>query len=165
VDIRRLVVDLGRERTVLLSTHVMQEVEATCSRLLILRKGKLVAEGSVEALLARREGTSRYVAEIEGQDVAEALATLPGVQRVHTAPADGRLRVQLEAAGDTELRPVIFGLARERSWVLWELHREHASLEQLFRELTREGTDGEEVVPAAGGSTETALSGAGEAKP
>jgi ABC-2 type transport system ATP-binding protein len=136
VDIRRLVVELGRERTVLLSTHVMQEVEATCSRLLILRKGKLVAEGSVEALLAKREGTARYVAEIEGEGVAEALGSLPGIQRLDATPVDGRLRVQLEASGE-ELRPMIFGLARERSWVLWELHREHASLEQLFRELTR----------------------------
>jgi ABC-2 type transport system ATP-binding protein len=158
VDIRRLVVDLGRERTVLLSTHVMQEVEATCSRLLILRKGKLVAEGSVGALLAQREGTARYTAEIDGNGVAEALSSLPGVQRVDTAPVDGRLRVQLEAAADGELRPAIFGLARERSWTLWELHREHASLEQLFRELTREGgvATGDDAAEADGASASDA---------
>jgi hypothetical protein len=79
------------------------------------------------------------VAETGGPGVAEALASLPGVLRVDATPVDGRVRVQLEASGESELRPVIFGLARERSWVLWELHREHASLEQLFRELTREG--------------------------
>jgi len=160
VDIRRLVVALGRERTVLLSTHVMQEVEATCSRLLILRKGKLVAEGSVAALLSQRQGTARYVAEIEGEGVEEALASLPGVQRVDAAATDGRLRVQLEASGEGELRPVIFGLARERSWVLWELHREHASLEQLFRELTREGAG---VVDEAVAESVVAADGASDA--
>ncbi|MGY8777306.1 MAG: ABC transporter ATP-binding protein, partial [Longimicrobiales bacterium] len=63
VEIRRLVGSLGRERTVLLSTHVMQEVEATCSRLVILREGELAAEGTVQELIAGRTGGVRYVVE------------------------------------------------------------------------------------------------------
>jgi ABC-2 type transport system ATP-binding protein len=138
VEIRRLVGSLGRERTVLLSTHVMQEVEATCSRLVILSRGKLAADGSVQDLLASRSGAARYVVEAEGQGVAEALASLPGVTGHVEEQVEGRARVQLDTSGDSELRPDIFRVARDRGWTLWELHRERASLEQLFRSLTVE---------------------------
>ena len=150
VDIRRLVVELGRERTVLLSTHVMQEVEATCSRLLILNNGRLAAEGSVQDLLAQRTGAVRYVAEIEGEGVEEALVSLPGVRSHRTEEVDGRVRVHLEASDNEELRPLIFVLAKDRDWTLWELHRERVSLEQVFRDLTREGGSEEEPEAADG---------------
>ena len=136
VDIRRLVGELGRERTVLLSTHVMQEVEATCSRLLILSRGRLAAEGTVQELLAARTGGARYVVEARGEGVAERLASLEGVGSSEAQEVEGRTRVVLHADGDGELRPTIFELARRQGWTLWELHRERASLEQLFRELT-----------------------------
>jgi ABC-2 type transport system ATP-binding protein len=146
VEIRRLVGDLGRERTVLLSTHVMQEVEATCSRLLILRRGRLVARGSVEDLLASGSGAARYVVEVEGEGATAALAGLDGVSSHHTEAVDGRTRVHLETGGDRELRPVIFELARERGWTLWELHRERVSLEQVFRDLTGDASEESELV-------------------
>ncbi len=138
VEIRRLVSNLGRERTVLLSTHVMQEVEATCSRLVILRRGRLAAEGSVQDLLSSRTGGAQYLVEAEGEGVAEALAALPGVTAHSAEQLQGRVRVHLDTGADGELRPDIFAMARDRGWTLWELHRERASLEQLFRDLTAE---------------------------
>jgi gliding motility-associated transport system ATP-binding protein len=141
VEIRRLVSTLGRERTVILSTHVMQEVEATCSRLIILSEGKLAADGSVQELLASRTGGVRYVVEAVGDGVADALAGLAGVSGHSSDVVDGRVCVHLDAAGDDDLRPKIFELARDRSWTLWELHRERASLEQVFRHLTSESRD------------------------
>ena len=143
VEIRRLVSTLGRERTVLLSTHVMQEVEATCSRLVILSQGHLAAEGSVQSLLANKTGGARYVVEAEGSGVSESLGALPGVTSHNVENASGRVRVTLEASGDRELRPDIFAMARDRGWTLWELHRERASLEQLFRSLTVEAAEPE----------------------
>ena len=143
VEIRRLVSSLGRERTVLLSTHVMQEVEATCSRLVILSRGRLAAEGNVQDLLASRTGGARYVVEADGDAIADALASLPGVTGHSAEQVHGRVRVQLDAGGDGELRPDIFAMARDRGWTLWELHRERASLEQLFRDLTTEGVGGD----------------------
>ncbi len=137
VEIRKLVASLGRERTVLLSTHVMQEVEATCSRLVILRKGRLAAEGVVQDLIANRTGGVRYIVEAEGEGVAEALSALPQVLRSDAEAVEGRVRVRLDSKGE-ELRPRIFEMARDRGWTLWELHREAASLEQLFRDLTAE---------------------------
>ena len=150
VEIRRLVGSLGRERTVLLSTHVMQEVEATCSRLVILSRGRLAAEGSVQDLLASRTGGARYVVEAAGEEVAAALATLPGVTGHSAEEVHGRARVHLDVAGDQELRPEIFGMARDRGWTLWELHRERASLEQLFRSLTAEAVDSGAEAAATG---------------
>ncbi len=146
VEIRRLVSTLGRERTVLLSTHVMQEVEATCSRLVILSQGHLAAEGSVQELMARRTGGARYIVEAEGGGVAESLGMLRGVISHGSELVNGRVRVTLEAGDELELRPEIFAMARDRGWTLWELHRERASLEQIFRSLTVEAPAAE--VPA-----------------
>jgi len=160
VEIRKLVNSLGDDRTVILSTHVMQEVEATCDRLLIISKGAITADGTVAELMDAGRGISRYTVEAEGEGVAEALGRLPGVADQATEAVNGRTRVRLETTGDQELRPEIFNLATERGWVLWELHRERATLEQVFRELTMddggEPEDGGEVqehgeVPEHGG--------------
>lgn len=136
VEIRRLVSALGRERTVILSTHVMQEVEATCTRLIIINRGTVVADGSVKDLLAGQNDLSTYVVEAAGTGVADGIAALPGVERVTADPLDGRVRVRFGARGGESLGPRIYELARDRGWVLWELHRERASIEDLFRQLT-----------------------------
>ena len=138
VEIRKLVNSLGTERTVILSTHVMQEVEAVCDRLLIISNGAIAADGTVAQLKDAARGVTRYTVEAEGRDVAETLHELPGVTDHFSEPVDGRLRVHLEAADDHELRPEIFRLATEHGWVLWELTRERATLEELFHELTME---------------------------
>ncbi len=136
VEIRKLVSSLGSERTVILSTHVMQEVEATCDRLLVISRGAIAADGTVSELMDAGRDISRYTVEAAGDGVVEALRGLPGVAD-HTAEAvDGRVRVRLETRGAQELRPEIFNLATRHGWVLWELRRERATLEQVFRELT-----------------------------
>ncbi len=103
---------------------------------MILNEGRLAAEGTVQELIASRTGGVRYVVEAEGQGVADALSSLAGVTGHSVDELDGRVRVELIAGDTRELRPEIFGLARDRGWTLWELHREKASLEQLFRTLT-----------------------------
>ncbi|MEC9355626.1 MAG: ATP-binding cassette domain-containing protein [Gemmatimonadota bacterium] len=139
VEIRRLVANLGRERTVLLSTHVMQEVEATCSRLVILSRGALAAIGSVQDLLANQSGAARYIIEAQGSGITEALSGMSGVSGHTVQEVEGRVRVTLEVITEEDLRPKIFSVARDNNWMLWELHRERASLEQVFRDLTSEG--------------------------
>lgn len=142
VEIRRLVGALGRERTVVLSTHVMQEVESTCSRLVILRRGRLAADGPVDDLIADRTAGVRYVVEAEGEGVASVLAGLPGVSGHTERSLEGRTRMELHSREGRELRPEIFAMARDRGWTLWELHREKPSLEQLFRDLTGDEAEG-----------------------
>ena len=138
VEIRRLIATLGRDRTVILSTHVLSEVQHTCSRLLVISRGKIVADGPVDRLIQQAEGAVAIAVEAAGTGIAEALRELPGVRRVEAGrSADGRVAVTLTADGGTDLRPEIFGLAKSRGWTLYELHEERASLEELFRQLTR----------------------------
>src|SRR5438309_2092884 len=122
VEIRRLIGALGRDRTVILSTHVLSEVQHTCSRLLIISRGKIVADGPVDRLIQQAEGAVEIAVEAAGAGVAEALGQLPGVRRVEPGrAADGRVAVTVTADGGTDLRPEIFGLAKARGWTLYEL--------------------------------------------
>ena len=143
LEIRRLIQHLGSERTVLLCTHVLSEVRHTCSRLLIIHKGKIVADGQVEELVAKASGTVQVLVEVEGDGVADALASLDGVSEVVPLEAarDGRTVVMVTSASSRDLRPDIFGVARDRGWTLFELHQEAASLEELFLQLTADDPD------------------------
>jgi len=137
VEIRRLIGDLGRERTVMLSTHVLPEVQHTCSRLLIINRGHVVADGGVAELVNRAGGGSRISVEVVGKDVERLLAAIPGVHRVDREDAtDGRVRVSVMTMGGRDLRGDVFDLAKASGWRLLELHQEAGSLEDLFRELT-----------------------------
>src|SRR5437899_1081124 len=147
VEIRRLIGALGKDRTVILSTHVLSEVHQTCSRLLIISRGKIVADGPVDRLIAQAAGAGGGAGAIEiaveaaGAGVAEALGQLSGVRRVTPAPVavDGRVAVTLTADGSRDLRPEIFALAQSRGWTLYELHRQAGTLEDLFHQLTQPG--------------------------
>jgi ABC-2 type transport system ATP-binding protein len=139
VEMRHLIATLGKDRTVILSTHVLSEVQHTCSRLLIISRGKIVADGPVERLIQQAEGAIEIAVEAAGAGVVEALGKLPGVR--HVSPghpsSGGRVAVTLTADGSSDLRPEIFGLAKTRGWTLYELHQEAGSLEDLFQQLTR----------------------------
>jgi ABC-2 type transport system ATP-binding protein len=141
VEIRRLISDLGRERTVMLSTHVLPEVQFTCSRLLIINRGKIVADGAVDTLVGQATSGVRVSVEASGSELEQHLASLPGVNGVERREAtDGRVKLSVTAVG-SDIRPRIFELAKSRGWVLYELHQEAGSLEDLFRQLTAgEGT-------------------------
>src|SRR2546426_5385931 len=109
VEIRRLIGALGKDRTVILSTHVLSEVQQTCSRLLIINRGKIVADGAVDRLIAQAAGAVEIAVEASGAGVAEALGKLPGVRRVTPAavPGDGRVPVTLTVDRAPALRPEI----------------------------------------------------------
>jgi len=144
VEIRSLITQLGEDRTVLLSTHVMQEVRRTCSRVVIINRGQLVADGSVEDLVSAGGAGTRVTVELEAP-AAEAQAALAGLAGVHSAEpiedaAQGRVR--LTVLGDGDPRREVFELASARGWPLWELHLERKSLEDLFRQLTTVEVDG-----------------------
>jgi ABC-2 type transport system ATP-binding protein len=137
VEIRHLISDLGRDRTVLLSTHVLSEVRQSCSRLLIINQGKIVADGGVDALLQRAEGGVQITVEASGAGVAQKLGALAGVTAADpTHTPSGRIRVTLSVTSERDLRPEIFALATREGWTLYELHQEQGSLEALFRQLT-----------------------------
>ena len=141
VEIRQLIGTLGRDRTVLLSTHVLSEVQQSCSRLLIISRGKIVADGPVDRLIERASGAVEIAVEAAGDGIAQALHGLPGARNVAVSRTggDGRVALTLTADRTADLRPEIFALAKARGWTLYELHQETGSLEELFRQLTAGG--------------------------
>ncbi len=135
IAIRELIRELGRESTLVLSTHILPEVELLCDRVMIIDRGKLVAEGSPESLRANSAGDTRVGVVLKGSppDAASILSALPGVTRVEAA-ANGRFEVLCAGAADP--REAIFRTAADRGWTLLELVQSRASLEDVFVRLT-----------------------------
>jgi ABC-2 type transport system ATP-binding protein len=137
VEIRRLIGDLGQDRTVILSTHVLSEVQHTCSRLLVIHRGAIAADGPVETLTRQAQGAVMVTVEAAGAGIAERLGALDGVREItESRERDGRVQLTLAADGATDVRPQIFEAAKAHDWTLYELHQESGSLEDLFRQLT-----------------------------
>ena len=141
LTIRDLIRSLGQERTVMLSTHVMQEVENTCERILLISRGRLVADSPVKELLQKAQGIRTVHIEVEGNDVEKSLSSLEGIADIERSdPVDGRKRYTITADDhQTDLRPDIFRLAKQRDWVLWELREDRARMEDVFYSLTSPG--------------------------
>jgi ABC-2 type transport system ATP-binding protein len=141
-SVRDLIRDLGQKHTILLSSHILSEVEIVCNRVLILHKGRIQASDTPDNLLKtiRRAGSIRLeVKGRDGEDPAVALREIKGVRDV--APSaevqEGwhSLRMRIEA--DSDLREAIYALAVERGWTLRELSRVNATLEDVFVEITQ----------------------------
>src|SRR5512138_2650867 len=147
IRIRETIRQLGRERAVLLSTHILPEVDAVCDRVLIIDRGRIVAEGTASELRTRLAGTPVVRASFAGAVGArEALAALPGVTAVSEEAGDGETRVRLECEAGADVREEVFRASVARGWILRELLRESLSLEDVFVRLTRH-----EEVPAEAG--------------
>lgn len=143
---------IGKDRTVLLSTHNLKEVEAACARAIIVSRGRVVADGPLDEIRAK-SGRVRYVVSIQESvgespyrgkgtpprqtEVEHALNSLPGVKKVNELPTDERAHAY-ELAGEdgSDLRPEIFRMIADKGWVLLELHRDTQTLEDVFRQLT-----------------------------
>ncbi|MBC3542276.1 gliding motility-associated ABC transporter ATP-binding subunit GldA [Rufibacter sediminis] len=136
VEIRQLIKEVGQAKTVLFSTHIMQEVSALCDRVLIINQGQLVADSPVADLRNMGRKETRILAEFESEVDTAPLLSLPGVERVEPA---GPLRYRVIAASNIDLRSSIFRLAGERGWPLVGLQQEENSLEKLFQDLTKNG--------------------------
>ncbi len=138
IKIREAIRRLGRERAVLLSTHILPEVDAVCDRVLIIDRGRIVAEGTATELRSRLAGAPVVRASFAGRvETREALEKLPGVAAVSEEPADGETRVKLECAAGADPREDVFRTAVAQGWILRELGRETLSLEDVFVRLTR----------------------------
>jgi ABC-2 type transport system ATP-binding protein len=133
IEIRQLIKDLGREKTVILSTHILGEVEAVCDRAIIINKGKLVANAPIQELKQQFAGQSVVTAGFD-RPVAEAL--LKGIRNVQSVRAVGEHRWQLSAATRHDIRADVFAFAIANGLTLLELHKEVFSVEDVFQALT-----------------------------
>ncbi len=148
-EVIRYIQEIGKERTVLLSTHNLQEAEQACSRAIIVSKGRVVADGALEEIRART-GAVRYVVSVDEQgaeggksgpkygEIASAFERLAGVKSVRELPTDDKAhRVELSGAQDGDLRAELFRLMVSQGWTLLELRRDAQSLDAVFRDLTK----------------------------
>jgi ABC-2 type transport system ATP-binding protein len=143
VEIRSLIKELGKEKTVILSTHILSEVQSTCSRVLIINDGKLVADDAPERLQGSQGSSvavvlaSRVGARLDPAALKAALAGVPGVTGVETAEGegDGTFGFRL-LFGNEDPRRSLFEAAVKNDWVLLSLERVSVSLEETFRKLT-----------------------------
>ena len=152
IKIREMIRSLGRERAVLLSTHILPEVDAVCDRVLIIDRGRIVAEGTPQDLRRRLAGRPVVRAAFRGAVPArEAVGALPGVVAVEESATDGETRLRVECAEGADLSEEIFHMAVARGWALRELTREALSLEDVFVRLTRHDEPEPALVSEGGG--------------
>jgi len=170
LETRDLIKDLAArgEHTIILSTHILPEVEQTCERVIIIAKGKLVATDTVANLTSRLRGAETVAVEVLAGDgaadpaaVQRKLEQVAGVSRVLPKEArDGRLHFTVESMEGRHIRPSLARAVVESGWNLNELHAVGLSLEEIFLQLTASGETGHEEPPK---EAETAVP-AGETK-
>ncbi len=137
-EIRELIKQIGKEKTVILSSHILAEVEATCDRILIINKGKIVADGSTEELRKQASGKEIYKVTVEGGEVNivyEALKNMEGADLVDILDAEKKT-FEVQGAPGSHLAKAIFKVCVDNNWVLTQLTPVETKLEDIFMELT-----------------------------
>ena len=135
VEIRSLIKTIGQEKTVLFSTHIMQEVSAICDRVVIINKGQIVADSDVASLTSVGQNEVFTIAEFESPIDLKLLQQIPGIQEVQHVSGH---TYRLKSKKGSEIRSMVFGLAAEHKWSLIGLRQEEHSLEKIFQSLTKE---------------------------
>lgn len=136
-EIRKLIRELGREKTVILSTHILPEVEATCDRIFIINKGKIVADGTAESLRKQAQGSDILKVRIEDGEVNQVFKALQALRSVKMVDFADRNQNRFDVhCVDKEAGRDIFRLCVENKWVLTEITPFETKLEDIFRDLT-----------------------------
>lgn len=133
VEIRNLIKQLGQQKTVMLSTHIMQEVQAMCDKVIIINKGRIVADDNVESLSQYKTGSGLIVEFDKPADI-NAIKKLQGINRVEQL---GGNKYRLSTKGDEDVRSTVFNYAVQNQLTVLTLTKEEASIEDIFRELTK----------------------------
>jgi ABC-2 type transport system ATP-binding protein len=146
VEIRNLIREIGRHKTVILSTHILSEVQATCDRVIIINRGQLVADGATDEVTARTQGGQLLNVVLAPGRVApshdhvrDQLLALPGVDRVKHVEASDPQHHAFEVLASSDVRQAVFTLAVDQGLSLLELAPEKTNLEEVFRRLTATG--------------------------
>ncbi len=137
IEVRNLIRDIGKERTVLLSTHILSEAQQLCDRILIINKGKIVVEDTPENLQSRLAGAERVHLRVRGEadELAQKIRQIKGIQEVLQGKGEGSLEFQFAPGKD--LRPEVARMTIELNYDLLEMNPINLSLEEIFLELTR----------------------------
>jgi ABC-2 type transport system ATP-binding protein len=142
VEIREIIKRLGKEKTIILCTHILSEAEATCDRVVIINKGKIVADGDLESLQKSLGSGSDVHLTFKGADFAavqKQLSRVEGVMDIaRTGVSNGILGVTLKCGEQKDIRENLYKAIKSQDWVLLEFYQRARSLENIFRELTKE---------------------------
>ena len=143
VEIRSLIQRLGKEKTVILSTHILPEVQATCDRVVIINRGKIVADGPIQDLQRNLHGGEKILLEIEVPDgqsfemISVQVKSIPSIAAVSLIDERNSIKkISIETSQGIDIRKNLFQMCVQKGWGLLELHREQTSLEDIFRQLT-----------------------------
>ena len=139
VEIRSIIKEIGKTKTIIFSTHILSEAEATCDRVLIINKGKLAADGSADMLktnISKGQHISMIVRDAEKSEIKKVLGSLEAVQNIDVSESSGMLTLDLTCSKDA--RADIYAAVKKQDWILLEMKQEKQSLEHIFRELTKE---------------------------
>lgn len=134
VEIRNLIKAVGKEKTVILSTHIMQEVQAMCDRVVIINRGQLVADDPIEKLSARIAGQQLINITFKQKIPVEQLRQLSGVQKINTI---GDHQYQVYTKANIDLREDLFHLSVKNNWIILEMTKDTHSVEEVFHQLTQ----------------------------
>jgi ABC-2 type transport system ATP-binding protein len=139
IEIRNLIKNMGKEKTVIYCSHILSEVSATCNHIVIINQGAIVASGTAEELTANMKTENRYILRVKADKAAlEAkVKSLPGVSRVSINPSGDWLDAVIVAHDNQDIGEQLYKCVFENGWSLAELKREAASLEDVFTQLTR----------------------------
>lgn len=142
IEIRDIIKQIGKEKTVILSTHILSEAEATCDRIVIINKGKIVANDSTQTLKQSASGNNLInisLQNAEFESVKQQLTSINGISDIVQVSNDnGILNLKLTCMSSADIRGDIYRKVRQTDWILIEMHQETQTLENIFRELTRE---------------------------
>jgi ABC-2 type transport system ATP-binding protein len=142
VEIRKIIKEIGKEKTIILSTHILSEAEATCDRIVIINQGQIVADGSTENLkqsLSSKNMMHLCLQNADFKTVEANLSALDGVESVtKIKETDSELDVGVTCQSAGDLRPDVYRKIKETDWILLDFHQETQTLENIFRELTKE---------------------------
>lgn len=140
VEIRNLIKKLGKEKTVILSTHILPEVTATCDRVIIINEGRIVADGTPEQLLETEQGNNFITIQFDNDygEMESALESVDFVENVRRIEKENQTLPTfiLESKKANDIRPKVFQLAVDKNWTILEMHIEQVSFEDVFRKLT-----------------------------
>ena len=145
VEIRGLIKKLGKEKLVLMSSHILQEIQATVDRIIIIDKGNIVADGTSEELISDSQGKTQLhldVINAEENDIQDMKAVIPSVSVKKIKKLEESVNITLEYQNTSDPRKDIFNYAVEKGWILTEMTLTRKNLEDIFRNLTGQGTGG-----------------------
>lgn len=149
IEVRNLIKEIGRTRTVIISTHILSEVEMLCDRVIIISRGKIAADNPIGELRTRfgeRANIRVSASPCSAEDLRKELSAIEGVSACsitesggHDAAGHDLATVNLSVSDERDIRPDVFAAIRDRNWILYEMMLERNSLEDVFRSLTTAG--------------------------